>query len=183
MKEQIELYPELFEFYPPTGTIEIYNCAKRVDSDFESLLNICRFYVKQGKHCIILPKSLHYKSKEYQIIFGELIHTKYKGKCPDLLIDGVFYEHEGYLSKNGKRAFRNMMNRGFAQSSRVIIDECGITKSFMLRAVSGKQKIGIEIDELWVLKQQEMELIYKSERQQINAAPVFNESLESLPQK
>ena len=183
MKEHIALYPELFEYYPSTGIIEVYNCVNRDDSDFESLLCICRFFAMQGKHCIILPKSLHYKSKEYYLIFGELFGTIYEGKCPDLLIDGLFYEYEGHTSKNERRAFRNMMNRGFVQSSRVIIDECGVTKSFMLRSVSGKQKVGVEIDELWVLKQQEMELLYKSERQQIDAAPVFNESLESLPQK
>lgn len=183
MKEHIEYYPELFEYYPSNGIIEIYNCISRIDSDFESLLKICRFFAKQGSHCIILPKTLHHKSKEYHNIFGQLLESKYEGKCPDLLIDGVFYEHEGHISKNGRRAFRNMMNRGYAQSSRVIIDECGVTNSFILRSVSGKQKIGVKIDELWVLRQHEVELVYKSERQQINAAPVFNESSESLPQK
>ena len=183
MNEQIELYPELFEYYPSNGIIEIYNCVNRSDSDFEILLHICRFFAKQGKHCIILPKSLHYKSKEYRFVFGKLFGTKYEGKCPDLLIDGVFFEHEGHISKNEKKAFRNMMNRGLAQSSRIILEECRVTNSFILRSVSGKQKIGIDIDELWVLNQQKMELLYKSERQHLYAAPVFNESVESLRQK
>jgi hypothetical protein len=78
----------------------------------------------------------------------------------------VFYEYEGHISKNEKKAFRNMMNRGLAQSSRIIIEDCGVANSFMLRSISGKQKIGIEIDELWVLNLQEIKLIYKSERQQ-----------------
>jgi len=182
-KEHVTLYPKLFEYYPSSGIIEIYNCVNRDDSDFESLLLICRFFAARGKHCIILPKSLHYKSKEYHLIFGKLFGTIYERKCPDLLIDEIFYEHEGHNSKNERRAFRNMMNRGFAQSSKVIIDECGVTKSFMLRSVSGKQKVGVEIDELWVLKRQGIEQVYKSERQQINAAPVFNESVESLRRK
>ena len=183
MKEEIKIYPELFEYYPSNGIIEIYNCVNRSCSDFEPLLKISRFFAQQGIHCIILPKSLHYKSQEYLFVFGKLSGSKYEGKCPDLLIDGIFYEHEGHISKNAKKAFRNMMNRGLAQSSRIVIDDCGISNSFMLRSLSGKQKIGIEIEELWVLKQNELKLIYKTEKQRISAASVFNESVESLAQK
>ena len=183
MKERIELYPELFEYYPSNGIIEIYNCVNRIDSDFESLLRVCRFFAAEGKHCVILPKSLHRKSQEYCLVFGKLFGTKYDGKCPDLWIDGVFYEHEGHISKNGKKAFRNMMNRGLAQSSRIIIEDCNVTYSFILSSILGRQMIGIEIEELWALNQQEVKLLYKSEGQHSHAAPVFNESVESLARK
>jgi hypothetical protein len=183
MKDEIKIYPELFEYYPSNGIIEIYNCVNKNCSDFEPLLQISRFFAQQGRHCIILPKSLHYKSQDYLFVFGELFGTKYEGKCPDLLVDGIFYEYEGHNSKNPKNAFRNMMNRGLEQSSRVVIDDCGISNSFMLRSLSGKQKIGIEIEELWVLKQNEIKLIFQTEKQRISAASVFNESVESLPQK
>jgi hypothetical protein len=165
MKEEIELYPELFEYYPSSGIIEIFNCVNRTDSDFNSLLQICRFFAEQGRHCIILPKSLHYKSQAYYNVFGKLFGTKYERKCPDLLIDGEFYEHEGYISESGKKAFRNMMNRGLTQSSKIIIEDCKVTNAYILRSVLGKQKIGIEIDELWILFQKEVKLFYKTEKQ------------------
>jgi isopropylmalate/homocitrate/citramalate synthase len=183
MNEQIKIYPELFEYYPSNGIIEIYNCVNRTCSDFESLLQICRFFAIQGKHCIILPKSLHRKSQEYQFIFKKLFGSRYEGKCPDLLIDGMFYEHEGHISQNEKKAFRNMMNRGSAQASRIIIEDCNISNSFMLRSIAGKQKIGVKIEELWILNQNELKQIYKTEKQRISAAPEFNESVESLAQK
>ena len=61
--------------------------------------------------------------------------TPYWGKCPDFLVDGVWYEHEGYdvkkdLSDKNKRVltFGNMLNRGLKQSDRVIIEDCHIAR-------------------------------------------------------
>jgi len=183
MTDQSKLYPELFEYYPSTGIIEIYNCVKRTNSDFDSLLQICKFLAMKGKHCIILPKSLHFKSQEYHDVFGKLFGSKYEGKCPDLLIDGEFYEHEGFTSKNNRKAFRNMVNRGLRQSSKIIIEDCNLTDSYMLRAILKKQRIGIEIEEVRIINQKELRLLYKAEKQRLYAAPVFNESVESLAQK
>ncbi|MCL2436122.1 MAG: hypothetical protein FWD09_08335 [Lentimicrobiaceae bacterium] len=137
----------------------------------------------KGKHCIILPKSLHFKSQEYHDVFGKLFGSKYEGKCPDLLIDGEFYEHEGFTSKNNRKAFRNMVNRGLRQSSKIIIEDCNLTDSYMLRAILKKQRIGIEIEEVRIINQKELRLLYKAEKQRLYAAPVFNESVESLAQK
>ena len=152
MNEQFKLYPELFEYYPSTGIIEIYNCVNRTESDFISLLNICRFFAKQGKHCIILPKSLHYKSKEYYDVFGNLLGTKYERKCPDLLIDGKFYEYEGCVSNNTITTFRNMILRGLKQSDRVVIDDCGVNYRWAQRYLLTKVKAGNVISEVWILE-------------------------------
>ena len=152
MKEQILLYPELFEYYPSTGIIEIYNCVSRTDSDFKSLLHICRLFAEKGRHCIILPNSLHYKSQEYRNVFGNLFGTKYEGKCPDLLVDGEFYEYEGCTSNNPTRNFCNMISRGIKQSERILIDDCGINKRWAQRYLLTRVLAGDTVTEVWVLE-------------------------------
>jgi hypothetical protein len=57
------------------------------------------------------------------------------------------------------------MNRGLSQSSKIIIEDCNVTNAYILRSILGKQKIGIEIDELWILFQKEVKLFYKTEKQ------------------
>ena len=153
MKEQIDIYPELFEYYPSNGIIEIYNCVNRSCSDFESLLCICKFFAKQGKHCILLPKSLHHKSQEYKFVFGELFGTKYERKCPDLKIDNYFYEYEGFISNNPKKTFCNMIARGIKQSNRIIINECKIGRAWARRYLYDRFLNGDDIKEVWMLTQ------------------------------
>lgn len=68
--------------------------------------------------------------------------TKYEGKCPDLLIDGKWYEHEGVTSSNPKNAFRNMMYDGLIQSNRLIIDRPDLTECYMRRSIVGRVNRG-----------------------------------------
>ena len=60
---------------------------------------------------------------DYRKIYDFLKDTPYWGRCPDFLVDGVWYEHEGYeedkdLTDSRKRAdtFSEMMTRGRRQS-------------------------------------------------------------------
>ena len=76
--------------------------------------------------------------------------TKFEGKCPDLLIDGKWYEHEGFTSDNPKRAFRNMLTHGLKQSNRIIIDRPDLTDRYMIRSIYGHIKTGKDIEEIWV---------------------------------
>lgn len=55
---------------------------------------------------------------EYKEIYSTLAGTKYEGKCPDLNVDGEWYEHEGFVSQNPKRAFRNMLNDGLTKTGK-----------------------------------------------------------------
>lgn len=84
------------------------------------------------------------------MIYGTLKGTPYYGKCPDLLVDGIWYEHEGFCGEKIKRSFRNMCKHGFKQSNRVIIEDCGLTNGYMLRSIGGQQKAGIKISEMWI---------------------------------
>ena len=54
---------------------------------------------------------------------GTLRGTPYYGKCPDLIVDGVWYEHEAFTKPNPKSNFSNMLRRGLSQSDRIIINK------------------------------------------------------------
>ena len=84
------------------------------------------------------------------MIYGSLKGTPYYGKCPDLSVDGVWYEHEGFTGLKKKRSFRNMCNHGLKQSDRIIIEHCGLSDGYMLRSIGGQRKAGINISEVWI---------------------------------
>lgn len=65
-------------------------------------------------------------------------------------VDGLGYEHEGFVSLNPKNAFRNMLNDGLAQSDRIIIDKPNLTEAFMKRGISNRITNGAEIEEVWI---------------------------------
>lgn len=82
----------------------------------------------------------------------QLRGTEYEGKCPDLRINKVWYEHEGFVTKNPKNALRNMLHDGLKQSSRLIIDEPELTDAYMKRVIFDRRKNnGENIDEVWLL--------------------------------
>ena len=103
-----------------------------------------------------------YKNPAYDMIYGSLKGTPYYGKCPDLLVDGVWYEHEGYVHLNPKTNFANMCRRGFRQSDKIIIENCGLSIGYMLRSIEGQIKSGTSISEVWVHSKDDVYLIYKN---------------------
>lgn len=97
----------------------------------------------------------------YQNIYHSLMGTRYEGKCPDLLVDGKWYEHEGFATDNPKRAFRNMLTHGLKQSDRLIIDRLDLTEAYMKRIIYQRVKDGHGIAEIWIKDGQELRLLYK----------------------
>ena len=84
------------------------------------------------------------------------------GKCPDLKIDGVFYEHEGFVTNNPKNALKNMLNRGLQQCDKLIIDKPNLTDRFIRRIISNHIIEGQIIKEIWVREDSgELILFYK----------------------
>ena len=99
---------------------------------------------------------------KYECIYSSLVDTKYEGKCPDLLIDGKWYEHEGFVKKKKKNAFRNMLRDGLRQSCRLIIDRPELTMRYMTRSIYNRLKNGEVIEEVWLLnKDGSIDLLYK----------------------
>ena len=97
----------------------------------------------------------------YRNIYESLMGTPYEGKCPDLWIDGVWYEHEGFTSTNPKNAFRNMMNDGLRQSDRLIIDKPELKDAYMKRVIHQRVKDGQVISEVWLKEGKNIRILYK----------------------
>ena len=48
-------------------------------------------------------------------------------------VDGLWYEHEGFLTDNPKRALKNMLNDGLKQASHLILDRPNLTGHYILQ--------------------------------------------------
>ena len=103
-----------------------------------------------GREVRLTPKMSRPPKFDYSSIYGSLIGTKYADKCPDMLVDDLWYEHEGFITSNAKRAFSNMMNHGLKQSARLVIDRPNLTERYMRRNVNGRIERGEDIQELWI---------------------------------
>ena len=163
-KHPIDLTTEVLATFPNGGKVVVYNAIDRSTADFCRILSCARFFAKQGKQVVMPPKlDVPYKNPAYEIIFGTLRGTPYYGKCPDLLVNGVWYEHEGFSGEKPKRSFRNMCYHGLRQCDRLILENCVLTFGFMYRSLLGRIKRGEKIKEVWVHSQNDMHLLYKAE--------------------
>lgn len=144
------------------GTVTINQLVNREDSDFHKLDAIASFFAReQDAEVILTPKMSRPPKFQYECVYGSLVGTKYEGKCPDLCINGVWYEHEGFVSDKPKRAFSNMLNHGLRQSSRIIIDRPNLTDAYMKRNINQRIKEGQVIDEIWINDDSGIRLFYK----------------------
>lgn len=132
------------------GTITIPKYVSSSDNDYKKLIQIAEHFALKGSNVILTPKMKRSPEFEYSKYYKSLIGTKYEGKCPDLNVDGKWYEHEGFVSLNPKNAFRNMMRDGLLQSNRIIIDKPDLTERFMRRSIYNRIKNGEDIEEVWL---------------------------------
>ncbi len=141
------------------GQIRINKLVNPNDSDYEKLYSIAKFFAKDGADVYLAPKMGRQPKFVHECIYSDV---EYENKCPDLKIDGIWYEHEGYTSKDPKNAFRNMVNRGLKQASRIIIERMELTDRHITRSVFNRLKNGANINEVWVLEPNgTLTLIYK----------------------
>ena len=68
----------------------------KTSSDYDELISIACCFAHTGKNVKVLAP-VHYKDPQYRRVFGALIGTRYERKCPDLLINDIFYEYESYI--------------------------------------------------------------------------------------
>jgi hypothetical protein len=136
------------------GTIEVHRLVDKKASDYSNIEQCCNHFAKTGSKTEILP-IVHNKSEDYKTIYKDLIGTKYEGKCPDFRVDGKYYELEGFdITKNSNpvNTMGKMLSRGVKQSNKLIIKDCGVTRSFLVRNI--KNRIFIDkqdFQEVWVL--------------------------------
>lgn len=144
------------------GTIEISHLVNRSDNDYQRLMDIARHFAKDGATVALTPKMTRPATFEYDCVYASLRGTRYEGKCPDLKIGAHWYEHEGFVTSNPKRAFSNMMNDGLKQSDRIIIDRPELTERFMLRSILNRVRQGSNIEEVWLRNHDgSLHLLYK----------------------
>jgi SPP1 gp7 family putative phage head morphogenesis protein len=143
------------------GVVKINRLVNHNDNDFETLKQIAEFFAKDGAISVLTPKMSRPPKFNYECIYSSLMGTKYEGKCPDLCINGLWFEHEGFTSNNPKNAFRNMMNDGLKQSDRLIIDKPNLTDAYMKRVIRQRIKDGQAIEEIWIKDGSEIRILYK----------------------
>lgn len=132
------------------GHIKISRLVNRNDSDYGKLYSIAEFFAKEGGTVELTPKMKRPAEYLYNCYYADLRGTKYEGKCPDLRINGEWYEHEGFITTDPKKAFKNMMHHGLEQSSRLVIDAPDLTDAYMKRVIKNRKANGDAIDEVWL---------------------------------
>ncbi len=153
--------------YKGGGTVHIHKDINTDDRDFRHLVNSAKYFAKKRNAKVELMPILHRNSSEYKSLYAELINTKFEGKCPDLRINGKFYEHEGFTTTKPKKAVKNMLNRGLKQATSVIIEDSGVTDAYLLRNIKDRVfQFNQNIDEVWLKKGTKLKLIYKNAKTQ-----------------
>ena len=162
-RHPIDLTTKVLVTFPNGGKVVVYNTIDRTTEDFRRILSCAKFFAQQGGQVVMPPKlDVPYKNPAYDMIFGTLRGTQYYGKCPDLQVDGVWYEHEGFSGEKPKRSFRNMCNHGLKQSDRIIIEDCGLTDRQMRKSLTERIKKGTPVEELWIRTTEGLRLYYKN---------------------
>lgn len=152
----------LYEQYPSGGKIWIMLGLDNSSSDYNDIMTIAECLAKCG-HEVKVLHAVHYKDPLYRVVYGDLIGTRYYRKCPDLLVDGEFFEYESYTTARSKNAFRNMLNGGLVQSDCLIIRECSLTDNYMIQRIQGKIQNGVPITTVWIFNGKEIRLLYNTE--------------------
>jgi len=153
----------LYKSFNGVGKIEIMNGYEK-KADHNDLFSISRFFAKKGNE-VKITTNVHFKDEKYTEVFGRLRGSKYDRKCPDLIINGEFYEYENYVPPFKKEKISNMLSKGLKQSSRIIINNNKganhriIRRNIYNRTVMEKQNI----DEVWIYEKGKVLLIYKKQ--------------------
>lgn len=133
-------------------TANDYNMVKRVGLEF----------ARMGAEVKATPK-LHFKDPEYKKVYGSLTGTKYERKCPDLLIDGKFYEVESFNGKWTKNKLKRMLSNGLLQSDRIIINNTkGGSDRIIRKFVKAREHKIANILEVWLYEKGKIRLFYKT---------------------
>jgi len=155
------LVKETVRTFENGGRLETYAIIDKETDDYKRIEAAAIYFASLGKTVTITPKFDGGKfCPDYDSIYGSLKGTKYYGCCPDMLVDGVFFEHEGFTSRIAKNAFRNMCNHGLKQSDRIVVESCGLTDRYMLNSIHGQIRSGIIITEVWIHEQNGYRRLY-----------------------
>lgn len=147
------------------GTLSIHENLDTAGNDYKSVLSIGKHFARQGNKVILPPRfNATLKNEEYSKIYFGLKDTPFWGKCPDVIVNNHFYEHEGFITKNPKNALRNMMNRGLKQSDKLIINKSSVNERYLKNNIISRIKKGQNIEEVWEFDGTKIRLVYKKQK-------------------
>ena len=134
----------------------------RESLDYKRILSTATAFAKLGRNADIMPRiSSPKRCDSYEKVYHD-IDPDYYGKCPDLYVDGYYYEHEGYTTANHKNALRNMLLHGLRQSDRIVIEKCNLTDKYVIARIKGKINSGCKVTEVWEHDNGTLRLIYNN---------------------
>ncbi len=147
--KEMALVPQKIKEYNNGGSISNSILVNTLAGDYQKVYQCCDHFAQNGQQTEILPK-VHKDDPAYRNFFGDLVGTKYEGKCPDFKVDGKYYELEGFTTHEKGNALRNMLTRGVKQSANIIIKNEGSTDNHIKRIVFNRKKQGQKISEIWI---------------------------------
>ena len=154
----------LYKLYPSGGKVLQMKGLEAANSDYKDIMAIAINMAKRG-HEVKILHALHYKDPLYRMVYGELIGTRYYRKCPDLIIDGHFYEYESYDRPFKSRKISHMLKRGADQANRIIIDNNkGASDRFIINMIENRlkdQNFRGDIEEVYVYEKGVVRQIFK----------------------
>jgi hypothetical protein len=155
----------LYKRFKNGGKIEVMEgYGENKKPDHKDLFSIARYFAGKGGKVRITTKA-HFKDEKYKKVFGKLDGTPYERKCPDLIINGKFYEYESFSPPFKKRKIANMISHGTEQSSRIIINNNkGCSDRYILKNIHNRLKdknFRNNIDEVWLYEKGKVRLFYE----------------------
>ena len=140
----------------------VMNGIDKERTDYRDIITIATLFAKMDLNVRVLSP-VHYKSKDYQQAFGGLIGTKFERKCPDLFIDGNYYEYESYERPWNKRKISSMISHGLQQASRIIIDNNkGASDRFIRKSIMARLNLKNQIiEEVWIYEKGQLRLLFR----------------------
>ena len=157
---------KVYKQYENGGEVWVPKNINKKGNDYKPLLNIANLFAKEGKTVKLLPV-VHFKSDKYKQIYGALTGTIYERKCPDLEIDGLFYEYEGYIPPFKKRKIKNMILHGTKQSPKIIINNTkGTSDRYINRLIYDRINDAnpvADIEEIWLYEKGRLRLLFKKQ--------------------
>lgn len=158
----------LYKSFPNGGSVHLMSGLDKSSPDYDDLLSIACLFAKEGKAAKVLSP-IHYKDPKYHEVFGSLIGTMYYRKCPDLLIDGIFYEYESCEPPFETGKLERMIARGSKQACDIVIDvrEMSVTNKRIngkIQRLREQKSFEGTINSVWIYDGAKVDLVYKTSR-------------------
>lgn len=146
--------------YDNGGEIRKHSLVDPKDSDYKVVRKSADWFAKSGEKVDLLPRyDATLKNPEYAKLYADLKDTKYWGKCPDMRINGLYYENEGH---QGSGDYSKMLRRGVKQSDNIILQYTGQSDSYLKKLIKFRINEGQEINEVWIDNNGELTQFFKN---------------------